>query len=59
MHMVSYLKGVLHEFKYIRWLSVRRTVLLSSVVIFVALIIGFLLGALDSGFSAILKTIVI
>ena len=57
--MLQYFSHVAHEFRYIRWLSVRRSLVLTVIVIVVALITGFALGALDSIFARILKGIVI
>ena len=58
MDMLEYFREVIREFAYIRWLSIRRTVLLSLVVIIVALASGFFLGAFDGIFSSLLKDVI-
>lgn len=49
----------MREFKFIRWLSFGRAAVLSLVVLTVAFIAGFGLGALDNAFAQILKTLVL
>ena len=56
--MFQYLSGVIREFSYIRWLSLRRVASLTVLVIAVGLISGFLLGATDSLFASVLRNIV-
>lgn len=57
--MVSYLKGVIREFSYIRWLSFSRNILLTIFIVITSLIIGFVLGAVDGLFATLLRGIVI
>lgn len=57
--MVTYFKGVIREFSYIRWLSIRRTIAFTIFIIAVALFLGFSLGAVDSFLASILRGIVI
>ena len=57
--MFGYFSDATREFKYIRWLSLRRVVVLTPVVIIIAFGVGFALGAVDSVFAGILKTVVI
>ena len=57
--MLQYFMGVAGEFKQIRWLSARRALMFSVIVIIASLITGFVLGAMDSLFATILKSIVI
>ena len=56
--MLEYFSGVAREFKYIRWLSFRRVVVLTTIVIIVALVGGFVIGAFDSIFANVLKDVV-
>ena len=56
--MFRYLTGVKQEFRYIRWLSVRRALVLTLVVVFVGIVAGFALGAVDKGLSTILRAVV-
>ena len=57
--MFRYFAQVQREFRYIRWLSARRALVLTIIVIIAAFISGFLLGAIDSGYAKILERIVI
>ena len=57
--MFQYFTGVAGEFKQIRWLSAKRAVLFSVIVVITSFITGFALGAMDSLFATILKSIVI
>ena len=57
--MTPYFSQVLHEFKYIRWLTVSRAVLLTAVVVAVGLAAGFILGAIDNGFASLLRSVVV
>lgn len=59
MKTMQYAKGVIREFKNIRWLSLRRVVHLSIIVIIVGIISGFILGAIDSGFANLLRQVLI
>ena len=54
-----YFAASFREFPRIRWLSFRRAVSLTLLVVSVGLLSGFLLGALDNGFSSILQRIII
>ena len=56
--MLEYFSGVVREFKYIRWLSIRRTVVLTVIIVIVALFGGFALGAFDNIFANVLKGVV-
>ena len=57
--MFRYITGVVQEFKYIRWLSVRRALALAAVAILVGVVSGFALGALDSVFASLLRSVVL
>ena len=57
--MYRYITDSLREFHHIRWLSVRRAAVLTVVVVLVGLLAGFFLGALDNGFSTLLRGIVV
>lgn len=57
--MFRYFAHVHREFRYIRWLSVRRAFVLTLVVLVAALIAGFVLGAVDSGYTTLLEDIII
>lgn len=57
--MLRYFTHVRREFGYIRWLSVRRTVAMTTLVIIATLIAGFLLGAADSGYTKLLEHIIV
>ena len=57
--MYQYFVDSLREFSHIRWLSFRRALLLTVVVVLVGILAGFLLGSLDSGFSALLAGVII
>ena len=54
---MSYLRGVLREFKNIQWLSLKDAIYLSIIVVIVGILAGFLLGLLDSGIAGILGTV--
>ena len=56
--MFEYFSGVTREFKYIRWLSIRRTIVLTIVIIIASLFGGFALGAFDNIFANVLKGVV-
>ena len=57
--MMTYLRNVIREFAFIRWLPFFRAFGLAIFVLVVSIIVGFILGALDNGFALILKGIVI
>ena len=57
--MLQYFAGAAGEFKQIRWLPTRRALLFSVIVIVASFITGFALGAVDSLFATLLKSIVI
>lgn len=57
--MYRYFVASLHEFSRIRWLSLRRALVLSVVVLVFGVISGFLLGMLDRGFATLLQGIVV
>lgn len=57
--MFQYFANAAREFKYVRWLSLRRVAMLTPVVLLVGILTGFALGAVDSGLAGILKTVVI
>ncbi|MDE0243637.1 MAG: preprotein translocase subunit SecE [Candidatus Kaiserbacteria bacterium] len=57
--MFRYFAQVHREFRYIRWLSIRRAFILTVIVLIAAFIAGFLLGAIDGGYATLLEGIVI
>ena len=57
--MLQYFAGVAGEFKQIRWLSAKRALMFSVIVVIASFIVGFALGAVDSLFATLLKSIVI
>ena len=57
--MLQYFVGAAGEFKQIRWLSARRALLFSIIVVVASFVLGFALGAVDSLFATLLKSIVI
>ncbi len=57
--MFRYLAGVKQEFAYIRWLSIRRALVLTLAIIAVGFFAGFVLGAIDRGLSEILSAVVL
>ena len=57
--MLQYFVGAAGEFKQIRWLSAKRALLFAFIVVVVSFIVGFALGAVDSLFATLLKSIVI
>ncbi|MCY4577221.1 MAG: preprotein translocase subunit SecE [Candidatus Kaiserbacteria bacterium] len=57
--MLQYFAGAAGEFKQIRWLSTKRALLFSVIVVVTSFVAGFALGAVDSLFATLLKSIVI
>ena len=57
--MLQYFVSAAGEFKQIRWLSAKRSLLFSVIVVVASFVIGFALGAVDSLFATLLKSIVI
>ena len=55
--MIGYLKNAFGEFKNIIWLSTRRVLYLTILVLVFSLIIGFFLGAVDNLFAEFIKTL--
>lgn len=57
MNPVTYIKDTLAELKLVSWPSRKKTVQLSAIVVAVSLIMAFYVGALDFGFTNLLKTL--
>lgn len=57
--MLQYFADATGEFKQIRWLSTKRALLFSVIVVVASFVLGFALGAVDSLFATLLKSIVI
>ena len=57
--MIQYFTAVAGEFKQINWLSAKKAFILTVIVIVASVIAGFALGAIDSMFATLLRSVVI
>ncbi|HSE56991.1 MAG TPA: preprotein translocase subunit SecE [Candidatus Paceibacterota bacterium] len=57
MSIAQFFHNTKAEMKHVHWPSRQHTIVFTAVVIVVSLVVGYLLGAFDMLFQAILKTI--
>ena len=59
MLYMNYFRGVIREFSRVRWLSLRRAVILTVIVIICTFIAGFVLGAFDNVLFNVIKGVTV